>query len=270
MTDERALVRRAHELTVVPTTSRSTQTVGFDAEVFGWADLPVQTRRDAQHDSPVVAEQACSDGSLQQVGPEVLQVLRAWRAHRDRVYVAVAARPVVVGGQSAVVAGPWRHVHLDRHESDGTPQRRIGWVPAGVPGSSPHAPAADGPVTDPAAPSASSAQASAAQAWPFLPAVVRDGALRTVPVPTDWLGHVAQTTGPDLLPRSQEIVVLRRDERTALVIKATRELLPQLGSTADEHAQALARADWLVEQVTYRLRVPPGLAASRPATLPRV
>ena len=57
--------------------------------------------------------------------------------------------------------------------------------------------------------------------------------------------------------------MLRRDERTALVIRATRELHPVPGSTADEHARSLARADWLVEQVTYRLRVTPGLAPTR-------
>ena len=176
---------------------------------------------------------------------------------------------MVVGGQSVVGAGPWRHVHLERHDSDGTPRRRIGWVPAGVPGSSPARPAA-GPETGAAAPSAAPAEAAAAQAWPFLPAAVRTGALRAVPVPTDWLGQLVQIAGPDRMPRSQEIVVLRRDERTALVIRATRELLPAPGSTADEHAQALARADWLVEQVTYRLRVRPGLADSRPETLPRL
>lgn len=268
MTDERALVRRAHELTVVPTTSRSTQTVGFEAEVFGWADLPAQTRRDARDDSPVVAEQACADDALYQVGRELLQVLRAWRAHRDRVYVAVAERPVAVGEPSVVGAGPWRHVLLERHESDGTPRRRVGWVPAGVPGSSHPAPAG-GPATDPVAPSAPPQHATAAQAWPFLPSAVRDGALCTVPVPTDWLGQLVQVAGPDRMPRSQEIVVLRRDERTALVIRATRELIPAPGRTADEHARALARADWLVEQVTYRLRVPPGLASTRPDALPR-
>jgi len=269
MADERALVRRAHDLTVVPKTSRSTQTVGFDAEVFSWGDLPFRTRRDAPHIGPLVAEQACLDDSLHPAGHELLQVLRAWRAHRDRVYVAVAERPVVVGAQSLAGAGPWRPVHLEVHPSDDTPQRRIGWVPAGVPGSSQHAPSA-GSTADPVAPSASPAQSAAAHAWPFLPAVVRDGALRTVPVPTDWLGQLVQRAGPDLLPRSQEIVVLRRDESTALVIRATRELLPVPGSTVDQHPRALARADWLVEQVTYRLRARPGLERSRPDTLPRL
>ncbi|WP_426593316.1 hypothetical protein ACPPVS_16505 [Cellulomonas sp. McL0617] len=267
MADE--LIRRAHEVAVVPRSSRSTQTIGFTAGVFHWSDLPARTQQEARHSTPVVAEQAVADGDVQQVGPELLQVLRAWRAHRDRVYVATAERTVVVGEHSLSGAGPWRHVDLSVHESDGTPQRRIGWVPAGVAGSPKDpSPAASGLGRDPAAPAAAPAHAAAARAWPFLPAAVRDGALRTVPVPVDWLGQLVQVAGSDRMPRSQKIVVLRRDERTALVIRATRELAPVPGSTVDEHVRALARADWLVEQVTYGLTPRPGLPSSRLGTLP--
>lgn len=265
MTDEPTtdLVRRAHDLTVPGGVARSTAEVAFGEAVPLWADLPEPMRRAARHRSPVVAEQAGTDEGLYRDEGRLVQVLRAWRAHRDRLYVAVARRPCGADHDHRPV-GPWEPVVLRRFDVQGEVRRRVGHVPAG---STPDLVAtataeAVGP-TAPPEPVRTPETAGAAFAWPYLPEAVRTGAQRVVPLPEDWLGHLVQRADARRMPLSQEVVVLRRDAATAVVIRATRELAPVRGRSATAHAQALAATDWLVEQVVLTLTRPQRITADR-------
>jgi hypothetical protein len=263
MADERSrdLVRRQHGLVVPEQASRSTRTVGFESPALGWDDLPEAVRKAAAHKGAVVTEQAGLDDGVVRGSDGPVEVLRAWRAYRDRIYVAVAERPVLIGSRAVVPAGAWRGVSLQRDDIDEPPQRRIGWLGAGVLDHATAQPSVAPAV--PVAPGAPRHQASAARVWPFLPAAVREGATRAVPVPDDWLGDLSQVTRGDGMPVSQELSVLRRDARSAVVVRAIREVVPRAGCTADEQERALAGADWLVEQVTYSLRQRAQLSGTR-------
>lgn len=258
------LVRRAHELTVSGGAARSTAEVAFEGVPLMWADLPAETRRAARHRTPVVAERAVADDTFYRSGTGgVVEVLRAWRAHRDRLYVAVASRPVDVAAGHRP-AGPWEPVALRRYDVSGEPRRRIGWVPPGLPAAASAAGRAAGPgAADPRPVAHAPEHAGAAHAWPYLPEPVRVGAQRAVPLPEDWIGDLLQTWGNRRMARSQEVTVLRRDQDRAVVIRATRELDPAPGTTAAEHDAALAAADWLVEQVVLPIARPQRLEAHR-------
>lgn len=255
------LVRRAHELTLAGGAARSTAEVAFEGVPLMWGDLPAATRRAAKHPTPVVAERVVVDGTFYRTAAGVVEVARGWRAHRDRLYVAVASRTVDVTAPGRPV-GPWEPVVLRRYDVSGEPRRRIGWVPAGAPPvAAPAAAGGSAPVPDRHAPE----HAGAAEAWPYLPEPVRAGAQRAVPLPEDWIGDMLQHWGPNRVARSQEVTVLRRDADRAVVLRATRELDPAPGASASEHAAALAAADWLVEQVVLPIARPQQLEAHREA-----
>ncbi|WP_028051271.1 hypothetical protein [Cellulomonas sp. URHD0024] len=260
----RELVVRRRELAVLGGGARTTATVGFGAPVLTWADVPAASRRAAQHRAQVIAEQVGTDAGFEQSAHEVTQVLRAWRAHKDRIYVVVADRPMIVGPDGPLPSGPWRPGPVQRYDVVGEPRRRVGWVPPGL--ADVRRPAAQAaPVgREAVTPSHRPEHAGAANAWTHLPASVREGAERAVPVPKDWLGHLTQITGPDGVGREQSIVVLLRDERCAVVVKATRERTPVPGFRVADQNDALARADWLVEQVTFDVRAPNLLPAAGP------
>jgi hypothetical protein len=248
----RELVRRAHgELATRAGDARSTATVDFGGEVLTWSSLPAESRRAAKHRPPVLAEQVGTDAGYEQRGPEAVQVLRGWRAHRDALFVVVAARQVAPGRDGAVPVGPWRHTSVRRYEVVGAPKRRLGRVPSGVlPGRS----AAAGPGRLASTRHHSPQEASAAGTWPHLPAPVRESLSRAVPVPVDWLGELAQRRGGERAVLSQAITMLRRDDARAVVVVATRERLLTPGLRPEVEEAALAETDWLVEQLTFELR----------------
>lgn len=246
--------------------ARSTATIAFEGEAFTWASLPAQSRRSARHWRPVLAEQVGKDDGHVQRGQETVQVLRGWRLHRDALVVVVADRPVLPRGDHTVPVGSWRPVSVRRFDVVGDPQRRLGWVPAGV---VPDRAGAGGPHTPVVPPHHAAQSAAAARTWPHLPAPVREGLVRAVPVPDDWLGTIVQRQGGSDPIMSQAITMLRRDETRGVVVVATRERRPTPGlARADEEA-ALAAADWLVDQLTFELRPRQLLDADRPvARLP--
>jgi hypothetical protein len=233
--------------------AQSTATIEFGGEVFTWSSLPAESRRAAKHRAPVLAEQVGADAGYEQRGPEVVQVLRGWRAHRDALLVVVAVRQVAPGRDGAVPVGPWRHVSVRRYDVVGEPKRRLGRVPAGV---LPDRSVAAGPGRPASTPHHSPQEASAAGAWPHLPAPVRQGLNRAVPVPVDWLGELAQHRGGERAVLSQAITMVRRDDARAVVVVATRERLLTPGLRPAVEEAALAGADWLVEQLTFELRAP--------------
>jgi hypothetical protein len=261
-----ALVLRSGRLVRSEGRARSTTEVTFDTPPLRWADLPADTRAAARHrSSPVVADQAVADDVLyQREDGALLQVMRAWRAHRDRLYLAVARRTVTIDEGRLQPTGDWERLALHRWDVEGEARRRVGTVPPGAPpttaattGGSP-LPGADGPGR--AAPRPE--HASAARAWPYLPAAVRTRAERTVPIPQDWLGDLLQES-VHRVPRAQTLTVLRRDEEKALVLRAHRALPTGAGRTAAAQAEALAACDWEVEQVVLPLARPLRLEATR-------
>lgn len=252
---EREVVRRTHALVRHQGLSRTTRTVAFECRSWAWADLPQQTRALAPEVDVLVADWADEDGELYQADDEVVRVLRGWRADRSGLYVAAAWQPVRLVGDRVVDAGPLGHLWVRRHQAATQPGRRLGLVPAGAfdPARSDGSSGGAAPLT----PSAPPEQASAASAWPYLPAMVRDTAERAVPLPEDWLGSLTQARTPrGGLPRSQKVVMLRRSAGAAVVVRAERELPPRSGRDAQRRAALLADLQWTVEQVVYSLREP--------------
>jgi hypothetical protein len=261
------LVRRAARALAAPAgAARRTSEIAFESTPLTWEDLPAALRAAAEHPSPVVADGAAADGALYEEPGGIVQVMRAWRAHRDRLYVAVAARAVQVLGDELRPIAPWEPVGLRRHDAAGGARRRIGWVPVGAPvqtegpSGSPH-----GAGRSPTPPERRSpGHAGAEAAWPYLPQPVRAGAERAVPVPEDWIGDLVQRSAPaNGMPLSQEVTAVRRDAGTAVVIRATREITPAGGVSPSEQAAALAVADWLVEQVVLPIAQPKQLESTR-------
>lgn len=230
--------------------ARSTAATGFDGDVLTWSSLPAESRRFARHRAPVLATQVGTDAGFEQRGHETAQVLRGWRAHRDALFVVVAARPVVPGHGEMVPVGPWDHVSVRRYDVDGEPGRRLGWVPAGVLPEQSLATGPGGPVT----PRHSPQEAAAASTWPHLPAPVRQGLTRAVPVPVDWLGELVQHRGGNEAVLRQSITMIRRSDTRAVVVVATRERPLTPGLRLRDEEAALASADWLVDQLTFELR----------------
>lgn len=253
----RGLARRHHALTVWRAGARSTEAVSFGVRSYSWADVPREVQREVRHRSPVVAEQAGTDGTLRERAGAVVEVLRAWRAHHDRLFVVVVERPVRVDVVPRQPVGPWSAVWVAAFDAAAPIRRRVGLVPAGV-APVPTAGGGDGGPPPPAAPPEA---AGAANAWPYLPAAVRDGAVKAVPLPEDWLGHLVQRTDSAGLPASQEVVMLRRDAARAVVVRAGRG--PVAAGGPDERTRTLARTPWVVEQFDLDLRPVRQLAATR-------
>jgi hypothetical protein len=240
--------------------TRSTSEIAFDAPALRWGDLPAETRRAARHSAPVVADLAVTDDSLYDDAGALVQVMRAWRAHRDRLYLAVASRPVELGARSVRPAGPWQTQALHRWDVSGAPRRRVGSVAPGADPREAAGPAGAGgsPAPRPHRPE----HGAAARTWPYLPAAVRASAERAVPLPQDWLGDLLQRS-LGRVPYSQTLTVLRRDDERALVVRAHRALAGSQGRTAEAQSEVLAAQDWQVEQVVLPIARPLQLDATR-------
>jgi len=248
----RALVRRPHELEPHDDVARTTRTVSFDARTWSWGDLPRRTRVLAPRVDTLVADGAVADGHLYEDRGGLVRVVRGWRADRRGLYVAAAAQPVRVVGDEVVALGALEHLVLHRYDADAPARRRLGSVRAGaVEASTPGRPVSAGPRSD------RPEHAAASSAWPYLPAAVRKSAAQVVPLPDDWLGSIVQHRSRRRgLPLSQEIVMVRRSDVAAVVVRARRELPADAPKEVDVRTRLLAEMDWVVEQVTYRLHSP--------------
>jgi hypothetical protein len=250
------VAKRRGALTVWRAGARSTESISFSGSIYTWADVPRDVQNAVRHGSPVVAEDAGVDGTLYGGRGMPVEVLRAWRAHADRLVVVVLERPVRADGVPYVPVGPWSTRLISVFDGAGPIRRRVGVVPAGV-----------SPVTtgggesgSPLAPSTPPAAAGAAHAWSYLPAPVRDGAVKAIPLPEDWLGSLTQRHASGL-PITQQIVMLRRDTDHALVLHATRG--PITSGNRDQRTRALAQAPWTVQQFDLDLRPVRRLSATR-------
>lgn len=258
----RALVRRAHALVRHEGVAKTTRGLVFESRTWAWRDLPRHTRALARRVDRHVADGAVEDGRLCDAGGHAVRVVRAWRADKSGVYVAVACQPVELVGDRVVDVEPLRHLSLHRYDAAEPARRRLGVVPPGVVLTSPRVESGFGAAPVAGAPSEHDA---AARAWPHLPEPVRKSAARAVPVPEDWIGSLVQrSTSGGGLPASQEILMLRRGVDAAVVVRARRELGSNAPTDPEARAALLAEADWAVEQVTFSVRVPRLLGPALP------
>jgi hypothetical protein len=171
-----------------------------------------------------------------------------WRVYDDGVVVAEVVRPVTPGlvGEWRP-AGPWEDRGVRIWEASAPPRRRRGVIDvadeldAGGPHAALVAMADHGP---------------AAEAWSYLPQAVRAAAERLVLEPVVWLGQIVQERTADGFPTSQDVRSLRMSEDRAVVILASRTLLPIPGAGREFHVAQMARVPWVVEQVGLDLGSP--------------
>ena len=97
------------------------------------------------------------------------------------------------------------------------------------------------------------AHRSAADLWTFLPPAVRAGAEARVPTPRVWIGNLIQRFDPAGVPVAQDALTLRLDDSAAVVVGATRTVPAIPGATAAQQRARMARAPWVVEQVSFVL-----------------
>jgi hypothetical protein len=226
----------------------STASVAFSGDVITWDSLPARTHRAARRASPVVAQAVERDLRYRVDNGRAVEHATGWRVHEDAVVLADVARPVAPapsGGTCPV--GPWEHRGVRIWAASGPARHRRGVVDvadelrSGL-GSS-RAPVA-------------SEQARAAEAWGYLPLVVRADAERLVPTPTTWLGELVQERSADGFPTKQDIRSLRMSPARAIVLLATRVLAPIPGAGLAFHTAQMARVPWVVEQVGLDLGEP--------------
>lgn len=227
----------------------STERVSFDGEAVTWADFPARTRRAARRPSPLLAEEAERDVRVQLLEGRRYELATGWRVFEDAVVLANVRRPLrPASGGALRAAGPWEHRGVRFSTFAGPLRRRSGFVtvaeelqkgPGGV-GHTSHAPD----------------HANAAEAWTYLPRVVREAAERLVPEPDVWLGEIMQRA-PEGGPWNQTVRVLRMSAERAVVVLADRSL--PAGTEVDPVARRaqLARTPWLVEQVGADLGAAP-------------
>lgn len=215
----------------------STAPVSFGRTAIVWPDLPARSRRAGRRDSVLVAEAVSLDEVVRLETGHVVEHATAWRVYEDAVVLVEVIRSVAPAGAGKRAVGPWQHRRAVTRLAVAAPRRRRGVVPV-ADDLSPRGYGGGVPTPDADAPSA----------WPYLPAVVRTNAERLVPEPTLWLGELAQRSEQGR-PRAQELTVLRMSAERALVVVATRELVPMPEADVEAHVAAMARLPWLVEQV---------------------
>ncbi|GEN79507.1 hypothetical protein AFE02nite_12410 [Actinotalea fermentans] len=231
--------------------AQSTARISFEGRMMTWADLPEAARRAAHRASPVVAE-SVESARLRWESSGLVEVAVGWRVYEDAVVVVEAVRPVVPrASRWPKATGPWEHRGTHVAPVAAPVRRRRGVVPV----AGELARAFDG-CSVPAGSAAGAALGAvqpehrgAAEAWSYLPQVVRDAAERLVPAPTTWLGQILQRATRKGFPVSQEVRVLRMGDERAVVLLGARALAPIPGADAAFHVAQMARVPWTVEQV---------------------
>lgn len=235
-----ALVRRAGSDVAVPVrTAASTERVAFVGELITWADLPAETRRGAQRRAVMLAESVEPDPRVWQDASHPFQLATGWRFHEDAVVVAQVRRPLEPrAGGDYRPTGPWQHMGVRSRTFAGPLRRRRGLVQ--VANELTDKPPEHVPV-------GSATHASAAEAWTFLPAAVREAVERLVPEPDVWLGQITQRSIAEV-PFAQSIQVLRMSDTRAVLIAADRSLPTKVVGSPDERRAQLSRSPWVVDQ----------------------
>lgn len=248
-----AVARRGGALVTTGAPARSTASVSFSGAVVTWDELPATTRRAARRASPVVAQGVDRDPQQRVEDGRALEFATGWRVHEDGVVLAVVVRPVApapTGGTRAV--GPWEHRSVRAWVASGPARRRRGVVDV-----------ADelevATRVDPAG--VAPAEERAAEAWRYLPQVVRTDAERLVPTPTTWIAQLTQQWSLDRFPTMQDVRSLRMSPERAVVVLATRALAPIPGAGLEFHIAQMARLPWVVEQVGLDLAGPAPVTA---------
>lgn len=225
--------------------AQSTERISFGGEVITWDQLPAQTRRLARRRAALIAEVVELDGHALAKDGRALESATAWRAHEDAVVVVTVVRPVApaaAGGTRPV--GPWEHRTVRVLEASGPVRRRRGVVDVAdelAPGTR------TGRAGTPAR------HAQAAEAWSYLPHVVRAAAERLVPEPLLWMAQLVQEQTADGFPVRQDVRSLRLSAERAVVVVATRSLASIPSAGVNVHVAQMARVPWVVEQVGFDL-----------------
>lgn len=246
--------------------ARSTQGGQWSGKVLTWSDLPPETQQEAWTGQDVIAEHVTKlTATALRIAGAPHQRLVGWRAHPDRVVVATAVRPLGSrpDGRMAPV-GPWAHHEVAHLVAPTAPRRREGLVSPGTGGAGSTWSGGDAAT----GPRVARDHLEAANTTAYLPAPVRQGLVDAVPVPVRWSGEIVRFSEDDY-PVRHRIVLLRADERRAVVVVADRRLPPN-GTYATPHEAdaVLAARPWGVTQLTYELATPEGLEA--PARRPEV
>lgn len=224
-----------------PDTSRSLAGVEFMARIHSWVDLPatVQDRYPELALAEGVHQSALSISG-------VTHLLRqAWKAYPDRVVVLnLTQRPQVLANGRPV--GQWALKTTVLHAAGPVVKTSATMHPGSDTATTDDGPAVAVPAR----------QARAADVFGYLPAKVRRSVERAVPTPTVWVGELGQWVEPGA-PDRQELVMLRHDDATAVVVKATR------AGRGD-----LSRLNWGVTEWVYTLGSDlPQLGSSTPDRL---
>jgi hypothetical protein len=227
----------------------STERIAFAGELITWDKLPAASRRAARRGSPLVAEAVQLDPREWTEDGRAFEMATGWRVYEDAVIVVGVVRavaPAPAGGTRPI--GPWEHRGVWVSEASGPARRWRGVVD--VAGELRGARGQGGAAVVP------SEHHAAAEAWTYLPQVVRAAAERLVPEPVIWLGQIVQEHSADRFPTRQDVRVLRMSKDRAVVVLAGRTLVPIPGAGLDLHVSQMAKVPWLVEQVGLDLVAP--------------
>jgi len=210
-----------------PDTSRLTGN-DWSGRLHTWADLPAVVQ--GRYSEPALAEGVHQ--TVLSIGGVTHLLRQAWRSYGDRVVVlSLTQRPEVLPSGALRPVGQWALKTSVLHAAGPVVKTSATMDPG-----SDTATTDDGPaVATPAR------QARAALVFEYLPAKVRRSVERSVPNPLVWVGELSQWVEPGA-PDRQDLVMLRHDAETAVVVKATR------AGRGD-----LARLKWSVTEWVYAL-----------------
>lgn len=190
------------------------------------ADQAVPLRSDAE--MAKIAKQAIASGARQldkprKVAGRVVQRRVGWRATPALIVIATAERELTRSEDGKFrPSGEWLLEHRKTYQNaDGAAKKRTGNVAVDEQPSSASSNEAGG-----VAPSAVRAKERFPEGdftLSFLPPSVRSSVLARVPVPVVFDGTVLQFTQPDGSVDHQEINLIRMDEKTAVVVQASRK-----------------------------------------------
>lgn len=174
-----------------------------------------------------IAKQAIASGARQldkprKVADRIVQRRVGWRATPALIVISTAERELARGEDGKLrPSGDWLLEHRKTYQNaDGAAKKRTGRVsvnekpPAASGGS-------NGSSASPAAPAERFSEGDFTLS--FLPPSVRSSVLARVPIPTVFDGTVLQFADNSGTVDRQEINLIRMDEKTAVVVQASRK-----------------------------------------------
>lgn len=200
----------------------------WSGRLHSWSDLPAVVQ--GRYPDPAFAEGVHQ--TALSIGGVTHLLRQAWKAYPDRIVVlSLTQRPEVLPSGALRPVGQWALKTSVLHAAGPVMKTSKAMGPGSDTAADDSGPGASIPAR----------QARAAVVFDYLPSRVRSSVVRAVPTPLVWVGELSQWVEPGS-PDRQDLVMLRHDDATAVVVKATR------AGRGD-----LARADWNVTQYVYSL-----------------